>query len=838
MRVKKKNEYLKFFFHFENNSREINVFHTPTISLDMETYEKLNSFYLGKSVNPSTGKINEQKILYDSKDLTTHAIAVGMTGSGKTGLCVTLIEEAAIDGIPAIIIDPKGDMGNLLLTFPDLLPADFKKWISRSDAEQKGLTQEQLAEQTAALWKDGLEKWEQSGERIKRLKDNADFKIFTPGSSAGIPVSILKSFSAPDSEILNESDLFQEMIETTVTSILGLLDIDADPIKSKEYILLANIFNYVWMNGEDLDIEKIIYLIQSPPFKKVGVLNIDVFYPQKERIDLAMAINNLIASPTFQSWMEGEELDIGKLLYDKQGKPKISIMYISHLSDKERMFFVSLLLNQIIGWMRTQSGSASLRALIYFDEIFGYIPPTANPPSKKPLLTLLKQARAFGLGIVLATQNPVDLDYKGLSNTGTWFIGRLQTDRDRMRMLDGLESSSAAGGGKFDRKKFETIISGLQKRVFLLHNVHESEPVIFHTRWALSYLAGPLTRAQIKLLNNNSGIIHESQEKESTLDNFSSLPILEPGVIQYFLPLRGSVTDETQVKYKPFIFGSADILFKDKNLGENLSKTFRIVSQVNNSAIPIDWNNSAELNVAEEEFETEPARSANYHEVPAKATRLKSYKEWEKDFGDYLYRNKKLTLFKSPSLNLISAADEDERDFRIRASQTARERRDEWVEELRLKYSRKIQSLENKIDRAEIKLEKETEQAKDHKFQTIISIGSTLLGAFMGRKKLSKTTIGKAGTAMRKASGAYREAGDVDRAKNNLDELNTELEILQENFQEEVDSYSNKFDTLNEELETISIYPNKSGIDVKMICLLWIPVFINKTGDEIMPGIK
>ncbi|MCA9086899.1 MAG: ATP-binding protein, partial [Planctomycetaceae bacterium] len=209
-----------------------------------------------------------------------------------------------------------------------------------------------------------------------------------------------------------------------------------------------------------------------PPFDRIGVIGLENFYPQADRFQLAMLLNNLLASPGFSSWMEGESLDIQKMLYSPDGKPRFTILSIAHLSEAERMFFVTIFLNEVVSWMRAQSGTSSLRAILYMDEVFGYFPPTANPPSKTPMLTLLKQARAFGLGVVLATQNPVDLDYKGLSNAGTWFIGRLQTERDKARVLDGLEGASAAAGHAFDRRQMEVILSGLGSRVFLLNNVH------------------------------------------------------------------------------------------------------------------------------------------------------------------------------------------------------------------------------------------------------------------------------------------------------------------------------------------------------------------------------
>jgi hypothetical protein len=416
-----------------------------------------------------------------------------MTGSGKTGLCVCLLEEAAIDNIPAIVIDPKGDITNLLLTFPELRGEDFAPWINEEDALRKGLSVQEYANQQAELWSNGLKSWGEDGERIRRLREAADFVIYTPGSSAGLPVSILQSFSAPPPEIVNDEELLQERVTTTVSSLLGLLGIDADPLQSKEHILVSTILAAAWKQGEDLDLVKLVQRIQTPPMRRIGVLDLDAFYPPKERFALATRANNLLAAPGFQLWLQGEPLNIGQLTHNQNGKPKVSIFYIAHLSDPERMFFVSLLLNEIVGWMRTQSGTTSLRTIVYMDEVFGYLPPVANPPSKTPLMTLMKQARAFGVGVVLATQNPVDLDYKALSNAGTWLIGRLQTERDKARVLEALEGVAASTSGKFDRATVDHILSSLEKRMFLMHNVNLDLPVVFETRWAMSYLRGPLT---------------------------------------------------------------------------------------------------------------------------------------------------------------------------------------------------------------------------------------------------------------------------------------------------------------------------------------------------------
>ena len=466
----------------------------------MNDFEKLGAFYLGSPYDLKDRKRKEGILLYDSKDLVTHAVCVGMTGSGKTGLCIGLLEEAAIDGIPSIVIDPKGDLPNLLLTFPELKPQDFEPWINPDDAQKKNLTPADYAAQQAEFWKKGLADWGQDGSRIQRLRDMAEFRIYTPGSNAGIPISILKSFAAPPIAIRDDAELLAERINTTVTSLLGLIGIEADPIRSREHILLSNILTKQWSEGLDLDVAALIQQIQKPPLTKVGVMDLESFFPGADRFELAMALNNLLAAPSFASWMEGDALDIAQILYTPQGKPRVAIFSIAHLDDAQRMFFVSLLLNQVLGWMRTQSGTTSLRAILYMDEIFGYFPPVANPPSKLPLLTLLKQGRAFGLGVVLATQNPVDLDYKGLSNTGTWFIGRLQTERDKGRVLEGLEGAAAGSGQRFNRQEMEEILAGLSSRIFVLNNTHDDAAEVFESRWAMSYLRGPLTRVQIKAL--------------------------------------------------------------------------------------------------------------------------------------------------------------------------------------------------------------------------------------------------------------------------------------------------------------------------------------------------
>jgi hypothetical protein len=454
----------------------------------MADIDKPGSFYLGRPHDLKSGKTGAEPLLYDSKDLTTHAVCVGMTGSGKTGLCLALMEEAALNGIPALAIDPKGDLGNLLLAFPNLAPGDFRPWIDESEAARKKMSPDDFAASQAELWRKGLAEWGQGPDRIQRFCDSVDRAIYTPGSSAGIPITVLKSFAAPPKELVADADAFSERVASATSGLLALLGVDADPVRSREHIFLATLLDTAWRANNDVDLRDLIQDINRPQISKVGAVDLESFYPAKDRTKLAMSLNSLLASPSFSSWLEGEPLDMKRLLYTPEGKPRLAIISIAHLDDAQRMFFVTILLNEVLSWIRTQPGTSSLRALLYMDEVFGYFPPLGNPPAKRPMLTLLKQARAFGLGCVLATQNPVDLDYKGLSNAGTWFLGRLQTERDKARVIEGLEGASAQASASFNRQEMEAALAALGNRVFLMNNVHEDAPVTFKTRWAMSYL--------------------------------------------------------------------------------------------------------------------------------------------------------------------------------------------------------------------------------------------------------------------------------------------------------------------------------------------------------------
>lgn len=793
---------------------------------------------MGKRFDVFKNERTDQLVLYDSKDLVTHAVCVGMTGSGKTGLCMAILEEAAIDGVPSIVIDPKGDMVNLMLTFPDLRAEDFVQWVSEEEATKKGLTKQQFAEAKSSLWKKGLADWNQSGERIRKMRDSTDFVVYTPGSNAGIPVSIISSFSAPSSAIITDEELMQERISATVSSLLGLLGIQSDPLSGREHLLLATIFNNSWKAGRDLDLALLIQLVQNPGVSKIGVLDLETFYPAKDRFGLVMSLNGLLASPTFSSWSTGQPLEIDSILHTPTGKPRVAIFYIAHLSDAERMFFVSTLLNQMVSWMRTQPGTGSLRTILYMDEIYGYFPPVANPPSKKPMLTLLKQARAFGLGILLATQNPVDLDYRGLANTGTWFVGRLQTERDKARLLDGLEGAATTSGSAFDRNSMDRMISGLSQRVFLLNNTHESEPELFQTRWVMSYMAGPMTREQIRILMEEK---KENVQRPVSVtpsigapDHIDTRPSLPPDILQYFMPVVSNEPDR-QLVYKPGVIGGARITFSDRRYKIDLSKDVTTVTWLTDSAIAADWKNSSSLSLSPSSLEKSPVEPAKYLDLPAEAANGKRYASWEKDYVDWITGDQSLTLLKSPGTGINSSPDEGERDFRVRLHQAYRELRDVEVEKIRKKYSQRVATLQDRIRRAEQAVDRKREQASAQKRQAALSVGTAILAGFMGRKRVSMSSLSRASRAAQGMGRSRDIRRDVERAAENVDVLNEQLYNLEQELRNEISALESRIDPLKEVFETIKVRPARTGISVTLFGLAWAP-FWKKDDGSLVPA--
>ena len=765
-----------------------------------ENYEKLGLFYLGKHYNSDAQKIEEELLLYKSKHLVTHGVCMGMTGSGKTGLCVSILEEAAIDNVPVIIVDPKGDLTNLLLTFPNLSKEEFQPWVTEDEASQKGISVDELAQKTADMWRNGLADWGQSPERIKRFMDSTERVLYTPGSTSAKPVAILKSFDRPPE--VDDLEALSERVSTLVSGLLGLVGIDADPLTDKEHILLSNIIQSEWTSGKNVTVEQLISLIQNPPMKKIGAFDVEAYYPKSERFKLATQINSLLASPEFSVWTLGRNINIDDLLYNESGKPRISILSIAHLSDEERMFFLTLLLNELVSWMRRQQGTGSLRALFYMDEIFGYLPPVANPPSKKLFLTLLKQARAFGLGLLLATQNPGDLDYKALSNVGTWFIGRLQTERDREKVLEGLVRANSGT----DKSELSKKLGGLGKRVFMLNNVSESEPTLFHTRWVLSYLAGPIMRNRFKDLVGENQADEVTETVPVTPSNIGVRPVLDPDIPQIFIPGPGKV-------YEPKVLGSADVLYKDRKLDISISRDQMFIAPFQEY---VDWRDSETIDFELDELESEPRDGFGFGQIESEIS-TKTIKAWNKDFKNWLYKEKPLEVFTCPSLDAVSLENEDERAFRVRISQEAREKRDEFLEKIRDDYEKEIMSLEKARVRAVSKADTQSAQASSHALGTAISIGTSILSSlFSSRKSYGGIARGasRVGTTMKER----REAAAAEKA---VEDIDAKLLEIEEEIQGKLVKFQNS-DLV--EVERVEILPKKVDINIRKVALSWSPV--------------
>lgn len=820
-------------------------------------YEKLGAFYLGREVDPSTHELTEKTLLYDSNDLTTHAVIIGMTGSGKTGLGIDIIEEAAIDGVPVIAVDPKGDLGNLALTFPNLAPADFEPWVNPREAQREGKTTAAYAAEQAKMWKDGLASWGQPPERIARLRQAAEVRIYTPGSSAGRPLSVLRSFNAPSAAVLGDADIMADRLEATATGLLTLLGVDADPLTSREHILLTTVLEHAWRNAQDLSLAALIQAVQQPPVKKIGVMDLDVVYPAKDRMKLALQLNNLLAAPSFEAWTQGDPLDVQDLLYGPDGHPRVSVLSIAHLSDPERMFFLSLMLAETLAWMRSQEGTGSLRALLYIDELFGFMPPVANPATKKPLLTLLKQARAFGLGLVLSTQNPVDLDYKGLSNAGTWFIGRLQTERDKARVIDGLRS---AAPGSADAGDLSTTISGLGKRTFLLHNVHDSHPVVFQTRWAMSYLAGPLSRDQIRRLSRGGeagaedgatatqaaaaagtaaadrvapqGSVTRAPAASAPVASTPTaakpvastpaaatppamLRVLPPDVPQLYAPLDAPAG----VTYLPFVLGAATVFYSSKTYDvEERREVANLVEPIE-GPVPVAWSEGRPLELDLNALQQRPEQDVGFGELPSISLTGAEVKRWASAFTRFVRTDVPLELWRSKPAGLVSNVDESERDFRVRCQHAIRELRDAERDKLRDKYAKKVDSLEKSVAKAQSVVERESQQRQQKTLDAAINVGTTLLGAFLGRRTPTATRMG---SSVRSVTRIQKESGDVQRAKETVAGARAELAGIQADLERELAGIKDIAET-EIELETVVVRTTSTNVQARFVGLLWVP---------------
>jgi hypothetical protein len=820
-----------------------------------------SNFYLGRAYDPIRQTVTEKEIAYDPADLTTHAVVTGMTGSGKTGLCVVLLEEAALQGIPAIIIDPKGDLTNLLLHFPELAPQDFQSWIDADLARRAGKSLEQVAADASLSWREGLKDWGIPQERILALKNAAQFAVFTPGSDAGIPVSVLSSLAAPEISWQENREVLREKIISTVTALLGLIGYrEIDPLRSREHILLSNIFEHEWSQGKNVELGELVIQVQNPPFEKLGALSVETLFPAKDRVELSLVLNNILAAPSFETWREGQPLNIGSMLYTADGRPRHNIFYLAHLSDEERMFFVTLLLSAVETWMRTQSGATTLRALLYMDEIFGYLPPLRNPPSKLPLLRMLKNARAFGLGLLLATQNPVDVDYKALSNAGTWFIGKLQTEQDKNRLLDGLES--AAGG--ISRTIFDKLISSLGKRVFVLHNIHAKQPELLQTRWTMNFLAGPIMRNRIGELNrmaNADGSVPAqavaapvmapsirpaarstpSQPPTAFIQSSNTKPPVPAWIREYFLPQNYSLPEAFSaaqrtmpaevlidgVIYRPTLIASAEVHILDRKHGVDSEITRSVLVKSPEKRGSVRWEDYPLKTEVLDSVETSPGPSTRFSSIDAPLSDVKLMTALQKDFTDWVFRNSSVKARVNQALKVFAGPDVSPAEFMKACADAAREARDAEIEKKTAQLDRQLKSLEDKLAREERELSKDEDELSHRKVEEAGTHLENITGLFGGRRKASRLS-----SSLTKRRMTQQAKADVEESIEAIKEYNRQIEEFQKRREEVVAEINDRWGRVVHEITEVTIAPKKTDVLVRLFGVAWMPHYVIKIGTE------
>ena len=818
-----------------------------------------SEFFFGRQYDlVAKQALSDKLVYYDPTDLTTHAVITGMTGSGKTGMGIILLEEAALQGIPAILIDPKGDLTNHLLHFPDLLPADFAPWIDTDAAAREGKSVQQAAEDASASWSKGLTDWGIDKARIARLAKAVDYAIYTPGSDSAIPVSILSSLKCPDISWDENKEMLRESIASTVTALLELVGFkNIDPVRSREHILLSNIFENSWSAGKDLDLESLILQTQNPPFEKLGVFPVSKFYPENDRFGLAMLLNNFLAAPAFESWLQGQPLDIGSFLYTPEGRPRHSIFYLAHLADQERMFFITLLYSAIETWMRTQSGTTNLRALVYFDEIVGYLPPIASPPSKPIILRMLKQARAFGVGLVLATQNPIDLDYKALSNTGTWIIGKLQTDQDKQRLLDGLDS--LAGG--LDRSYFDKTISALGKRVFVLHNVHAKAPVVFTTRWAMNYLPGPITRNKLDDLNrmvgaeavlaaaSNAGASASAPGTVSVADVKGGARADQPGLTVepklsskvgvHYLPFNRNLSEALReagsklggsasnplYHYQPVLLGQATVYFANRTYNVDTQTKISVQIPKLEGRGLVRWEDYLSEPIDTAALDRSPLPNATFGDLVYPLDDEQNFSALSKDFIEWVYRSQTLKLFSNDTLKMVSNPGETREAFEARCKSANAGSSSDGVQKIRDKYAKLKKTIEDKKLREELELEKDQTVLKQRRGEEAIKGLENVAKLFTGRRSnLSSSMSKRRMTATAKAN--------VAESEEMIRKYQAELADLDAKMEQEIRDFQAQGTQSAGTIREVTVAPLKKDIVVELFGLAWKPAYAFKSGKE------
>jgi uncharacterized protein DUF87 len=788
------------------------------------------NLHLGFRLDTS-GEPGPDRLVVESGDLTTHGAILGMTGSGKTGLGVVLIEEALLAGIPCLVLDPKGDMGNLLLTFPDLDAASFRAWVNEDDARSEGVSLDEYAQRTATMWRKGLEDAGIGPDRIRALRDAAEFAIYTPGSEAGIPLNVVGSLQAPALSWDTEAETLRDEIEGTVTSLLGLVGIAADPLSSREHVLLSNLVENAWRTGQGLDLGTLIGQVQAPPLRKLGVFEIDAFFPPKERTELALKLNALVASPSFAAWGAGAALDPATLLRTQDGGPRCAIVYLAHLSDPERQFVVTLLLSKLVTWMRGQPGTSDLRTLAYMDEVFGFVPPTAMPPAKKPILTILKQGRAFGVGMVLSTQNPVDLDYKAMANAGTWLVGRLQTERDKARVLEGLRSAA----GDADVGALDVAIGALQKRQFLLVSAKSSAPALFATRWAMSYLRGPLTKDQIETLTGPApGPAAEAATRppppaepvEAAADESAVAPAVADGMPVRFLDPAapwaariGAASDGGRLH--AFLAARVSLRFDDAKADLDHTEEWEALYGPLDEGLDLD--SETQVDYDDRDFRTEAPANGGYVLPQAAVGEAAFFRDASSEIERRLVDNRTLEMERNRSLKLYSRPGETPEQFAARCDQVAQAEADRETAKIRDRLEAKRDRLESALETARRRVEEAETSARSHQTTELLAGAGAVLGALLGGRRSTRSIAGSVGSAASRRGVSARAEERKRSAEAKAQQKADELADLEQELLDEIAEIDARWQETAADVETVSVRAEATDVRVMQLTLVWVP---------------
>ncbi len=789
------------------------------------------ALHIGQALDLSTRKPTEERLGIPSHQLTTHGVIVGMTGSGKTGLGIVLLEEVLRAGVPALILDPKGDMGNLALTFPDLAPADFEPWVDASQAAREGLSTGQLADRTAEAWRKGLAGAGLTGEDVRGFRSGVDVRIVTPGSTTGVPLNVLGDLSAPEGSWEEQGEALREEIEGLVSGLLVLAGLEADPLTSREHILLANLVEHAWRDGRSLDLAALLGQIQEPPMRRLGVFELDAFFPAKDRMALAMRLNGLLASPSFAEWLQGDPADVDTLLRAPDGRPRATIVHMAHLSDTERQFVVTLLLSKVVTWMRRQAGTSDLRALVYVDELFGFAPPTAEPPSKRPLLTLFKQARAHGVGLVVATQNPVDMDYKLMSNAGTWMVGRLQTERDKARIVEALRSAS----GDVDVAAWDARLGELGKREFVLESASSDVPRLFTTRWAMSYLRGPLTRPEIVRLRASSAEEGAPAAPDAAPRSAAGrTPVLEAASSSEGSPVAPRVAADVPVRWLdgaapwaralgadaggPLQAGIAlrvRLLFDDERAGLRHEEEWEsVLYPVGAHPRPED---AVSVDYHDRDFRDAPPATVLYAMPDAPLGKAELFRRLRKEMEDHLFRSRTLTLWRNDALKLFSRVGESEDDFRKRCLEAAEDAADGEAAKLRDRCEKRLDAARDRKAQAERRVRELQTDVGTRRQQEVVAGAGDILSLFLGGRRRMRSLSGAAS----RRSQTMRTQERLQSASETMEDHEEAIRSLEDELAAELQAGWAKWEKAAASITAVDIPLEKTDVRVEEMLLFW-----------------